>query len=1047
MKKQQLFGILALMMALGMSFPANTFAAHESAAETGPLPTQVREDEEEDEEKDKDKNKDKYRDRDQHQQRNAVVVGGNIDDAGAGVDDTDILAENDALVEDGTLPMDDEINPGMVSSYADLITVLDDPTFANIDTIRLVNDIIVDGDIQIARELPITLNLNGHSIISCGNGMVGQENARVIDVEHGEIAIIGEGSIMAMGPGGIAISVKGSINQSTANYAKVIIGEQVRLHAPNSYGIAIGQGSSAAYGVSIDLYGNISAQDGIYVAGSVRGAGDNAPEIQLADTSVVNAEDTGIVAAGFANWRCGASTISSSTGVKAYAGNLTFAGTNVLAGGEDLSGDGAGAAFLFGGESPENVNVVIDGGVYTSSKEYVFADYGSLSALGTNLESLEIKDGQFTSPVGIFYGFDIPAEYPDDGELVPGVMIRGGNFNADVDEFLASGIHLEETDDGRWIAVDEAALQLIEAKAELQAIVDLARAKEKTYYTAESYQKLVSTLTDTTQLLSQNNLTLSQIDAASIELNKALDALGLADNAELNEIVAARQELTEAISAARRLDPDKYNSDDYHDFMELIAEAEILLAEENASANDLQSMLGEIDAMREILLIFDEEQAFTTAKLALEELVDEVNAALSEVDPSDTVYDELRTTLVEAASLLANNAAGVSSDELEDAYSHINALKEAFFPATLVEFAQTADSDLEDFENPDLEDSDQIMGSNQTTVLASSAENPAYFETLDHSENQPENQPEKRPENQPEKRPENQPMEQPEDQPETPASTTDKTLGELHHGLAEMLSAVADLTLGDYRSEFTSQYYDLQTAITEAKELLANEATANAATLAEIMNKILVATSGLRDINEPDNSVLAIPTQSPQPVQPLPHIQSSAPAQLVTPEPEVSALDTSILSEIIAQIARLDSNKYTAASYSQILTILGQAKTVLANPASRQADIDQIVLGLYRATTNLVPNSPASASVSTSTYSYSSASAGRSSANFDNVPAASSISATSSASLPTAGGDAVTPSLMMSALAGIYTGLAMYRKSRVAAKNAKLARRRTRQHI
>lgn len=1039
MKKQQLFGILALMMALGMSFPANTFAAHESAAETGPLPTQVREDEEEDEEKDKDKNKDKYRDRDQHQQRNAVVVGGNIDDAGAGVDDTDILAENDALVEDGTLPMDDEINPGMVSSYADLITVLDDPTFANIDTIRLVNDIIVDGDIQIARELPITLDLNGHSIISCGNGMVGQENARVIDVEHGEIAIIGEGSIMAMGPGGVAISVKGSINQSTANYAKVIIGEQVRLHAPNSYGIAIGQGSSAAYGVSIDLYGNISAQDGIYVAGSVQGAGDNAPEIQLADTSVVNAEDTGIVAAGFANWRCGASTISSSTGVKAYAGNLTFAGTNVLSGGEDLSGDGAGAAFLFGGESPENVNVVIDGGVYTSSKEYVFADYGSLSALGTNLESLEIKDGQFTSPVGIFYGFDIPAEYPDDGELVPGVMIRGGNFNADVDEFLASGIHLEETDDGRWIAVDEAALQLIEAKAELQAIVDLARAKEKTYYTAESYQKLVSTLTDTTQLLSQSDLTLSQIDAASVELNKALDALELADNAELNEIVAARQELTEAISAARRLDPDKYDSDDYHDFMELIAEAEFLLTEEDASADDLQSMLGEIDAMREILLIFDEEQAFTTAKLALEELVDEVNSALSEVDPSDTIYDELRTALVEASSLLANNAASVSSDELEDAYAHINALKEAFFPATLVEFAQTADSDLEDFENPDLEDSDQIMDSNQITDLASSAENPAYFETLDQPENQPENQPEERSEN--------QPMEQPKDQPEVPVSTTDKTLDELRHGLTEMLSAVTDLTLGDYRSEFTSQYYDLQTTIAEARELLANEATANAATLAEIMNKILVATSGLRDINEPDNSVLATPTQSPQPVQPLPHIQSSAPAQLVTPEPEVSALDISILGEIIAQIARLDSNKYTAASYSQILTILGQAKTVLANPTSRQADVDQIVLSLYRATTDLVPNSPASANVSTSTYSYSSASADRNSANFDNVPAASSISATSSASLPTAGGDAVTPSLMMSALAGIYTGLAMYRKSRVAAKNAKLARRRTRQHI
>lgn len=128
--------------------------------------------------------------------------------------------------------------------------------------------------------------------------MVGHENARVIDVEHGMLTVTGEGSIMAMGLGGVAISIRGSINQSTANYAKVIIDQQVRLHAPNSYGIVIGQGASAAYGVAVELRGSISAQDGIYINGNVQGAGDNAPEIQLADHSVVNVEDTGIVAAG-----------------------------------------------------------------------------------------------------------------------------------------------------------------------------------------------------------------------------------------------------------------------------------------------------------------------------------------------------------------------------------------------------------------------------------------------------------------------------------------------------------------------------------------------------------------------------------------------------------------------------------------------------------------------------------------------------------------------------------------------------------------------------
>lgn len=1045
MKKNQLFGILALMMALGMSFPATTFASHESAdrassadtslesasessthetmpgestAETGALPVQEQEDEEEDEEKDKDKNKAKNKDRDQNNARKDGDNGSN-----------DISTTTDDKIQ----PADDDINPGMVSSYADIVAILNDPAFAEVEAIRLVNDIIVDGDIQIARESPITLDLNGHSIISCGNGMVGQENARVIDIEHGQVTITGEGSIMAMGPGGVAISIKGSINESTANYASVIIDEQVRLHAPNSYGITIGQGSSAAYGVKVELRGSISAQNGIYVAGSVQSAGDNAPEIQLADTSVVNAEDTGIVAAGFANWHCGASTISSATGIKAYSGNLAFENTNVLASGEDLAGDGAGAAFLFGGEAPENVNVTIKNGVYASAKEYVFADYGSLSAIGTNLESLEIRDGHFTSLVGIFYGFDVAAEYPEDGEIVPGATIRGGNFNTDVTDFLAPGMHLEETADDRWIVVDEAALQLIEAKAELQAIVDLARAKEKIYYTAESYQKLATTIADVTQKLSQADLTFDQVDEASAKLNKALDTLKPADNLELNEIIAARQELTEAISAAQQLDPNKYDDDDYRDFMELIDEAKTLLSQERAAADDLQSMLGEIDAMREILLIFDEEQAFTTAKLALEELIDEVNSLLSEVDPSDTVYDELRTTLVEAAGLLANDAASVSSNELEDAYSHISALKEAFFPTEFSEPDQVESViQIEDLEqSEELEQSEQFDEQSSVIEQQTLAPEPSVASEI---------------------------AEAPDDDSATASvqssdvdQTANKTLEELRHGLAEMLAAVTDLTLGDYRAEFTSQYYDLQTIISEARELLAHEATANAAAVAEIMNRILVATSGLQDANETETTYQSTaqatvqPAQLTQPsqfVQPsTPVIPSSPvqpiPAQNISAQLSISepALDTTILGEIIAQIARLDSNKYTAASYSRILTVLERAKTVIANPASRQDDVDQIVLSLYRATADLV-------SVSTPTTAYSSSQVSSSHANpsSNDSSTTDAISAISSAPLSAGSGDTITPSLMMSALAGIYTGLAMYRKSRIVAKNAKLAR-------
>lgn len=44
------------------------------------------------------------------------------------------------------------INPGMVSSYEELVTLLTDPEFTTVSEIRLVNDIIIDNDIRIARE-------------------------------------------------------------------------------------------------------------------------------------------------------------------------------------------------------------------------------------------------------------------------------------------------------------------------------------------------------------------------------------------------------------------------------------------------------------------------------------------------------------------------------------------------------------------------------------------------------------------------------------------------------------------------------------------------------------------------------------------------------------------------------------------------------------------------------------------------------------------------------------------------------------------------------
>ncbi len=1036
MKKNQLFGILALMMALGMSFPATTFASHssttrnnltnlsfelmdetvelsgettpstpsettpeastevtpeaptapnespelnESTSETGTLPSE--EEEDQDEEKD-DEDGDGDKDKD-----------GDDQDPDAG--------DNDGEAEGGeNTPSESAIDPKAINNYADLVTILQDETFADVTEIRLVNDLIVDGDIVIGRGVPTTIDLNGHSIISCGNDMVGCDNARVINVEYGEVSIIGKGNIMAMGPNGVAVSVRGSINSSSANYANVTIGPEVNLIAPNSYGVLVAPSSGAAYGIKLNLAGAITADSGIYINSGAVSLGENAPSIQLNRHKIV-AENTAILAAGYAVWDINDSEITSLTGIEAYTGDFTLQNSRITTSGEDTINDGTGAVFKFGAKNLQGANLVINGGTYESVQGYVFSDPHTMDEAGSTVNSLEILDGEFISPIGIFYGFDAGEDDDDpETEVVLNTSIRGGRFNHDVSDFLAEGIHLEETEDGEFVAIDENALALIQAKAELQALIDTARAKEETFYTEDSYKKLAAAIADAERILEEEELTLDNINEISVALDTALNSLEFIETVDPDAIAAARQELGEKIALAKALDPERYNADDYQELMDAVAAAEVLLAQTDVTQADLDAMLGEIDALYEILMIYDEEQAFTTAKLNLSEIIDEINVLLSEVDATDASYDDLHTLLVEATGLLAADSSATRS-ELEAMYSQLADLRDELFP-----------------ENPDTPDQPDNPDN---------PDNP----TNPDDPNIPDNPDDP-----------NNP-----DNPDDP-SQPDKTVEELRNGLTEMLAAVTGLTIGDYRPEFTSQYYDLQAAIAEARELLANQ-DASAARLAEVMNKILVATSGLKDNDTPDQ-----PDNPDNPDNPTNPDEPNTPNQPDTPDQPT--VDTTILGEIIARIAQLDASKYTPESYARILSILEQAKFILADSNTTQADIDRVVLSLYQATMDLVPvtppvpSQPSSPAPAPSNPAPSAPNTNLTSGNQPAAAARPTLDASRPTTLPNSGApaatalnnaDVVAPSFMMSALAGMYTGLAMYRKSRVAAKNAKQAKR------
>ncbi len=981
MKRNQLLSILAFIMALGIEFPATDFSGSKSSTTS-----------------DNDElNFETFDDQVDLLPEDTFLETlpdelDEVENISAELDllDADLEADPEPFIDDSVEEVNDlpdneeksqslESNPTIenpeltengqpvdIKNASELMLILHDERYEQVTDVRLINDLIVDADLVIGRAVPTRIDLNGHSIISCGNELSGRENAQVLDLEYGDLSIVGKGSIMAMGAGGVAISVKGSINRDAASHARLTVGREVNLIAPNSYAMVVAPTAGAIHGIIIDFAGSISAQDGIYVNSKVRQASLHAPKIHLTDSARILTEGSALIGSGYANWQIDGAEINSTTGVVARTGKFVFTNTKILANMSDFSDDGRGSVFLFGPKNSQGVVMDIRSGTYQSEQGYVFFDTGLLDGAQATIDSLEIVDGEFFGELGIFEGFETGDDEIEDVELA--TVIRGGHYSSDVTEFLAPGMHLESSGDV-WLVIDENALTILQTKAELQALVDTAKSKEGSFYEEASFKTLIDCLKNAELALSQSDPILEQLELPMKKLSTALKNLQPLTNPASNPLIAVRQELFSAIASAKSLNSALYDKSDYQEFMDLIVEAELLLADPKTPMKSIESMLGAIDAMREILMVDDEASMFDVA-----EEFDGLEAVDAEIE-QNLDFDEL--------GLAEVNEAIIAPEPTPSAQPKVQSLPQSNPQPIAQAIPQT------------------VSQSTPQTQL------------------------------------------KPQTEPQT-ISKPSKTVEELHGGLSEMLAAVSDLTLNDYLPDHTAQYYDLQAIITTAQEMLSNHNTP-ASMLAEVMNKILIATSGLKETDP-----------SPEATRPVSTENTSQPAP--SPEP----VDLTILREMVSRIAQLDASKYTRDSYMRIIKILEKAKNQVVQPNLSQAQVDQLVLDLYQATMDLVSVPVAPVQVSQPTPISQSPVVGQSVSNFSATspelaqatmqpqptssfdqssitPQATQNSPenqapTSPNLLPS---DSVTPSLMMSALAGMYTGLAMYRKSRIVAKNAK----------
>ncbi len=863
--------------------------------------------------------------------------------------------------------------------------------------ITLKNDIVTTRNLEISRHL--ILDLGGFNITSL------KENICVLDIKHGSVLITGKGSIVAYGLKGTAVCVKGATTSDNENYAEVLIDENVKLFAPNYYGLLVAPNFKAAYGVTIDFRGTMVAQDGFCINGGIRGRGKNIPLIKIADqTRITVDENTGVAihAAGYGRWEIGASEITGATGIVAQSGNLTLNGTKIIATGEYVEADSADdsltmiGAVLQSGKAinpDHSVEVTVNGGEYTSLRSYLFAETRQKKSKPA-LQMLIIEGGEFAGKLGTFYGLA-----PRNTEHAV-TVVYGGDFTENVQDYISSSCHIDKVrgqgiyhviEDKVAEEIDEAT-RLARAEGQLQALIEESAVYTNGYVSGDlgkwkpvatkAIASIKRAITLGKKALKQH-LEYERIVSAEQSLQRALDNLELVND-------AMRAELAESIASVDAIDPGDYTKYSYQQLTTVAAAADELLQRESASLKDLYSAILDVEINIDLLDGIDEVSA---------EELDEMFEAPAPTPPS---------------VLPPKPQESILSPEMFETEPIPEVVEAPIVQEPAVQELQTSlESELS---------SDEIIDISEFLASLFLTQSAAFFTPV-QSAAPPESEPRASIGAAPEAQPfvENpvevtpvEPVITPETDPAYILSHSvdypaEAALLEAKGNLYSMLEAVQDLTLGDYETDFAEQFGELQVAIVKARSILYRP-NANFVELMSAMDDLAEKTTGLKGMTEVA-STEDVPTEA----------IASAETQLAPSALEQAVqVDWTGLSEVVAEISRLNPDDFTATSYARVLSQLEVAKSLLGNSDATQSTVEDLVFEINLALLAL-EHAPQAQNLTTA----------------NPAPAAGAESAVYTPSPAVEQDPTVTPNWIMSMLAGAYAGMATYRRSRLIAKQQK----------
>lgn len=221
--------------------------------------------------------------------------------------------------------------------------------------------------------------------------------------------------------------------------------------------------------------------------------------------------------------------------------------------------------------------------------------------------------------------------------------------------------------------LNTAKVQLVERadNSELAELVESLSGYTEESYTPETWAVFQEALENAQAVLDDGNATAEEIAGAIEALNTAKDQLvGRADKTTLEELIDSVADYKE----------DNYTTDTWSEFADALADAEAVLADDNASEEEVSAAVEALDAAKAGLVargdktqlddlidkaneIYESESRFTESTLAaMEEALDAANAVSEDVDATQEEVDAAKAALQAAIDNL------VDVTELFDAY-------------------------------------------------------------------------------------------------------------------------------------------------------------------------------------------------------------------------------------------------------------------------------------------------------------------------------------------------------------------------------------------